>query len=262
MQRHGNFSSLAAPPRPPSALTSFHTWELLCLQLEYFTRTGLQCVCRCGIRISNALFTVWLICHQIRHLVHYFVNYIGGDSFDKMSRLLKNIHICWYGKTDVTSNTNKTLLLIHSQHTCICIDTMLQWLLQPVQYSEGPDKLICRCKIRVLTLLRRRCNTSLHHTWLGCPCTPALATSQPQCEFTETIPTSPIIIHTADVGFIGPGKYRLQIIAQWQKFQGNLQIWENGISGLQFSYLTKLFTQESNNLGQFNWLHYGKWTHW
>ena len=122
-------SPRSAPPRPPSALTSFHTWELLCLQLEYFTQTGLQCVCLCGIRISNALFTVWLICHQIRHLVHYFVNYIGGDSFDKMSRLLKNIHICWYGKTDVTSNTNKTLLLIHSQHTCICIDTMLQWLL-------------------------------------------------------------------------------------------------------------------------------------
>ena len=77
--------------------------------------------------------------------------------------------------------------------------------------------------------------------------TPALATSQPQCEFTETIPTSPIIIHTADEGFICPGKYRLQIIAQWQKFQGNLRIWENGISGLQFSCLTKLFTQGSNN---------------
>ena len=42
-------------------------------------------------------------------------------------------------------------------------------------------------------------------------------------------------------------KYRLRIIAQWQKFQGNLRIWENGISGLQFSCLTKLFTQESNN---------------
>ena len=77
--------------------------------------------------------------------------------------------------------------------------------------------------------------------------TPALATSQPQCEFPETIPTSPIIIHKADEGFICLGKYRLRIIAQWQKFQGNLRIWENGISGLQFSCLTKLFTQESNN---------------
>ena len=64
--------------------------------------------------------------------------------------------------------------------------------------------------------------------------TPALATSQPQCEFPETIPTSQIIIHTADEGFICPRKYRLRIIAQWQKFQGNLRIWENGISGLQF----------------------------
>ena len=44
--------------------------------------------------------------------------------------------------------------------------------------------------------------------------TPALATSQPQCEFTETIPTSPIIIHTADEGFICPVKYRWRIFAQ------------------------------------------------
>ena len=76
--------------------------------------------------------------------------------------------------------------------------------------------------------------------------TPALATSQPQCEFPEKIPTSPIIIHTTNEEFICPGKYCLRIIAQWQKFQGNLQIWENGISGLQFSCLTKLFTQGSN----------------
>ena len=76
--------------------------------------------------------------------------------------------------------------------------------------------------------------------------TPALATSQPR-EFPETIPTSPIIIHTADEGFTCPEEYRLRIIAQWQKFQGNLRIWENGKSGLQFSCLTKLFTQESNN---------------
>ena len=48
--------------------------------------------------------------------------------------------------------------------------------------------------------------------WL--PNTPALATSQPQCEFTETIPSSPIIIHTADVGFICPRKYRWRIFAQ------------------------------------------------
>ena len=54
--------------------------------------------------------------------------------------------------------------------------------------------------------------------------TRALAISQPQCEFPETIPTSPIIIHTEYEGFICPGKYCLQIIAQWQKFQGNLRI--------------------------------------
>ena len=77
--------------------------------------------------------------------------------------------------------------------------------------------------------------------------TPALATSQPQCEFPETIPTSPIIIHTADERFLCPGKYCLRFIAQWEKLQGNLRIWESGISGLQFSCLTKLFTQGSNN---------------
>ena len=54
--------------------------------------------------------------------------------------------------------------------------------------------------------------------------TPALATSQPQCEFPEAISTpSHIIIHTADEGFICPRKYRWQIFAQLQKFQGSLQ---------------------------------------
>ena len=53
--------------------------------------------------------------------------------------------------------------------------------------------------------------------------TPALATSQPQCEFPETISTSSHIFHTTDEGFICPGKYRWQIFAQLQIFQGNLQ---------------------------------------
>ena len=54
--------------------------------------------------------------------------------------------------------------------------------------------------------------------------TPALATSQPQCEFPEAISTpSHIIIHTADEGFICPRKYRWRIFAQLQKFQGSLQ---------------------------------------
>ena len=53
--------------------------------------------------------------------------------------------------------------------------------------------------------------------------TPALATSQPQCEFPETISTSSHIIHTADEEFICPGKYCWQIFAQLQIFQGNLQ---------------------------------------
>ena len=50
--------------------------------------------------------------------------------------------------------------------------------------------------------------------------TPALATSQPQCEFPETILTSSHIIHTADEEFICPGKYRWRIFAQLQIFQG------------------------------------------
>ena len=37
--------------------------------------------------------------------------------------------LVWKNWCHYTTNTNKTLLLIHSQHTCICIDTMLQWLL-------------------------------------------------------------------------------------------------------------------------------------
>ena len=53
--------------------------------------------------------------------------------------------------------------------------------------------------------------------------TPALATSQPQYEFPETISTSSHIIHTADEEFICPGKYRWRIFAQLQIFQGNLQ---------------------------------------
>ena len=57
-------------------------------------------------------------------------------------------------------------------------------------------------------------NTVPGSIWSREQSTPALATSQPQCEFTETIPTSPIIIHTADVGFICPGKYRWRIFAQ------------------------------------------------
>ena len=48
--------------------------------------------------------------------------------------------------------------------------------------------------------------------------TPALATSQPQCEFPETISTSSHIIHTTDEEFICPGKYYWQIFAQLQIF--------------------------------------------
>ena len=59
--------------------------------------------------------------------------------------------------------------------------------------------------------------------WTWCQFTPALATSQPQCEFPETISTSSHIIHTADEEFICPGKYRWRIFAQLQIFQGNLQ---------------------------------------
>ena len=56
-----------------------------------------------------------------------------------------------------------------------------------------------------------------------CKNTPALAFSQPQCDFPETISNSSHIIHTADEEFICPGKYRWQIFAQLQIFQGNLQ---------------------------------------
>merc|ERR1712155_453951 len=55
------------------------------------------------------------------------------------------------------------------------------------------------------------------------PFTPALATCQPQDESSETIPLSPSIIHTSDEELGCPGNYRWGIIAQWAKFQGNLQ---------------------------------------
>ena len=53
--------------------------------------------------------------------------------------------------------------------------------------------------------------------------TPALATCQPQDESSETIPLSPSIIHMSDEELGCPGNYRLRIIAQWAKFQGNFQ---------------------------------------
>ena len=53
--------------------------------------------------------------------------------------------------------------------------------------------------------------------------TPALATCQPQCECPETIPLSPSIIHMSDEELGCPGNYHQGIIAQWAKFQGNLQ---------------------------------------
>ena len=59
--------------------------------------------------------------------------------------------------------------------------------------------------------------------------TPALATCQPRCESAETIPLSPSIIHTSDEELGCPGNYRLRIIAQWAKFQGNLQKRESGV---------------------------------
>ena len=55
------------------------------------------------------------------------------------------------------------------------------------------------------------------------PYTPALATCQPRCECPETIPLSPSIIHMSDEELGCPGNYRQGIIAQWAKFQGNLQ---------------------------------------
>ena len=53
--------------------------------------------------------------------------------------------------------------------------------------------------------------------------TPALATCQPRCECPETIPLSSSIIHMSDEELGCPGNYRQGIIAQWAKFQGNLQ---------------------------------------
>ena len=53
--------------------------------------------------------------------------------------------------------------------------------------------------------------------------TPALANCQPGCESAETIPLSPSIIHMSDEELGCPGNYRQGIIAQWAKFQGNLQ---------------------------------------
>ena len=53
--------------------------------------------------------------------------------------------------------------------------------------------------------------------------TPALATCQPRCECPETIPLSSSIIHMSDEELGCPRNYRQGIIAQWAKFQGNLQ---------------------------------------
>ena len=53
--------------------------------------------------------------------------------------------------------------------------------------------------------------------------TPALATCQPRDESSETIPLSPSIIHMSDEELGCPGNFRWGIIAQWAKFQGNLQ---------------------------------------
>ena len=53
--------------------------------------------------------------------------------------------------------------------------------------------------------------------------TPALATCQPQCECSQTIPPSPSIIHTSDEEYGCPRNYRQGNFAQLPKFQGNLQ---------------------------------------
>ena len=59
--------------------------------------------------------------------------------------------------------------------------------------------------------------------------TPALATCQPRDESSETIPLSPSIIHMSDEELGCPGNYRWGIIAQWAKFQGNLQKRQSGV---------------------------------
>ena len=56
-----------------------------------------------------------------------------------------------------------------------------------------------------------------------CHCTPALAACQPRCECPETISLSSSNIHMSDEELGCPGNYRQGIIAQWAKFQGNLQ---------------------------------------
>ena len=53
--------------------------------------------------------------------------------------------------------------------------------------------------------------------------TPALATHQPRCECSETIPPSPSIIHMSDEELGCPRNYRQGIFAQLPKFQGSLQ---------------------------------------
>ena len=61
------------------------------------------------------------------------------------------------------------------------------------------------------------------HIWQSKEHTPALATCQPRDESSETIPLSPSIIHMSDEELGCPRNYRWRIIAQWAKFQGNLQ---------------------------------------
>ena len=55
------------------------------------------------------------------------------------------------------------------------------------------------------------------------PCTPALATCQPQCEWPETIPPSPSIIHMSDEELGCPRNFRRGNFAHLPKFQGSLQ---------------------------------------
>ena len=53
--------------------------------------------------------------------------------------------------------------------------------------------------------------------------TPALATFQPQCEWPETIPPSPSIIHMSDEELGCPRNFRRGNFAHLPKFQGSLQ---------------------------------------
>ena len=76
--------------------------------------------------------------------------------------------------------------------------------------------------------------------------TPCLATCQPHCESSWTIPPSPSIIHTSDEELGFPRNYRWEIFAHLPKFPGICKSIKMTYFGLKIID-NSLFTQSSNS---------------